>query len=510
MRLTEDEVMVSFDVTSLLPSISQDLEDEMVSELFESQYDGTAKTIKRSHLLKFRLETYFTIEGAQRRRSSPAHRSLKGTPTYGLAKWLFRRLQFLTVESDTTVSSSAQFLEKLKGDLAIETIELLLQSKYDETENRLGRTYVLLLLKFCLRTYFTFDRTIYEQMKDTSMGSGHTFKFDEAEVLARGDNRVSRELLESWFTGRQSINKCNDLPIQYSVLKLRLGGDKCVVDASGPEYWGARTEDQALETLQNSLANQSRQRAAHRCSRLLFVNLVVEGEERSEAQFQESDYLRSFKPLICFIVLLLKKFVNGADGKEIWTRVLEEGFVVGFVFIGFRNDFNTGPHQRLLHKLSAIGIGGDLLNWEIWTRVLEEGFVVGFVFIGFRNDFNTGPHQRLLHKLSAIGIGGDLLNWVRYYSSIGARVTERPQTFTATNVTALATAVRLDEGMYSLEEISLWRISPRTGNTSQNLGRPDDYFVPEQKLTGLISFLLPQKCVRDDVDADEIGREVSE
>ncbi|BHF73029.1 hypothetical protein SprV_0401610300 [Sparganum proliferum] len=41
--------------------------------------------------------------------------SLKGTPTYGLAKWLFRRLKFLTAGSDTMVSSSAQFLEKLKG-----------------------------------------------------------------------------------------------------------------------------------------------------------------------------------------------------------------------------------------------------------------------------------------------------------------------------------------------------------------------------------------------------------
>nr|VZI34207.1 unnamed protein product [Spirometra erinaceieuropaei] len=33
--------------------------------------------------------------------------SLKGTPTYTLAKWLFRRLKSLTAESDTTVSSSA-------------------------------------------------------------------------------------------------------------------------------------------------------------------------------------------------------------------------------------------------------------------------------------------------------------------------------------------------------------------------------------------------------------------
>nr|VZI16775.1 unnamed protein product [Spirometra erinaceieuropaei] len=97
--------------------------------------------------------------------------SLKGTPTYGLVKWLFRRLKFLTAESDTTISSSAQFLEKLKGDLAIETIELLLQSKYDERENRLGRAQVLQLLKFCLRTYFTFDGTIYEQVKGTPRGS---------------------------------------------------------------------------------------------------------------------------------------------------------------------------------------------------------------------------------------------------------------------------------------------------------------------------------------------------
>ncbi|BHF64562.1 hypothetical protein SprV_0200756700 [Sparganum proliferum] len=56
-------------------------------------------------------------------------------------------------------------------DLAIETIELLLQSKYDETENRLGHSQILHLLKLCLKTYFTFDGTIYEQVKSTPMGS---------------------------------------------------------------------------------------------------------------------------------------------------------------------------------------------------------------------------------------------------------------------------------------------------------------------------------------------------
>ncbi len=60
------------------------------------------------------------------------------------------------------------------------------------------------------------------QVAAHSTRPGHTFKFDEAEILARGDNRVSRELLESWFTGPQSVNKCNDLPKPYTVLRLNL------------------------------------------------------------------------------------------------------------------------------------------------------------------------------------------------------------------------------------------------------------------------------------------------
>nr|VZI15782.1 unnamed protein product [Spirometra erinaceieuropaei] len=119
---------------------------------------------------------------------------LKGTPTNGMTKWLFRRLTFLTTESGTTVSSPPQFLEKLKAislhlneimvsfdvtspftslpqDLTIETIELLFREEYNETKNRLRHAQVLQLLKLCSRTYFTFDGTLHEQGKDTPMGS---------------------------------------------------------------------------------------------------------------------------------------------------------------------------------------------------------------------------------------------------------------------------------------------------------------------------------------------------
>ncbi|BHF60391.1 hypothetical protein SprV_0100335600 [Sparganum proliferum] len=113
--------------------------------------------------------------------------SLKGTPTYGLAKWLFQRLKFLTSDSNTTVSSSTQFLEKLKGS----RLSNYSYEKYDETENRLGHAQIIQLLKFCLKTYFTFDGTIYEQVKGTPMGSPISGLIAEA-VLQRLESLVFR------------------------------------------------------------------------------------------------------------------------------------------------------------------------------------------------------------------------------------------------------------------------------------------------------------------------------
>ncbi|BHF70148.1 hypothetical protein SprV_0301319800 [Sparganum proliferum] len=76
-------------------------------------------------------------------------------------------------------------------DLTVETIELLLREKYDETENRLGHAQIIQLLKFCLKTYFTFDGTIYEQVKGTPMGSPISGLIAEA-VLQRLESLVFR------------------------------------------------------------------------------------------------------------------------------------------------------------------------------------------------------------------------------------------------------------------------------------------------------------------------------
>ncbi|BHF75230.1 hypothetical protein SprV_0501832500 [Sparganum proliferum] len=48
-------------------------------------------------------------------------------------------------------------------------------------------------------------------------------RFQESEILSRGDNRVSRVLLESWYSGPRSINGRNDLPLPNSQPRPSLG-----------------------------------------------------------------------------------------------------------------------------------------------------------------------------------------------------------------------------------------------------------------------------------------------
>ena len=46
---------------------------------------------------------------------------------------------------------------------------------------------------------------------------------------------------------------------------------------------------------------------------------------------------------------------------------------------------------------------------------MEEGEPVDVVYLDFAKAFDSGPHQRLLRKLEAYGIGGNLLAWIRAF-----------------------------------------------------------------------------------------------
>nr|VZI53623.1 unnamed protein product [Spirometra erinaceieuropaei] len=51
--------------------------------------------------------------------------------------------------------------------------------------------------------------------------SGHTFAFENAEILGRGTDQTARETLEAWHTVPTSINRCTILPAAYQALRVR-------------------------------------------------------------------------------------------------------------------------------------------------------------------------------------------------------------------------------------------------------------------------------------------------
>lgn len=54
-----------------------------------------------------------------------------------------------------------------------------------------------------------------------------------------------------------------------------------------------------------------------------------------------------------------------------------------------------------------------LESLEDWTHVLDDKESLDIIYCDFKKAFDSVPHQRLLKKISAYGIRGQILNWIR-------------------------------------------------------------------------------------------------
>nr|VZI24564.1 unnamed protein product [Spirometra erinaceieuropaei] len=116
--------------------------------------------------------------GKQRGRSSPAYRVTKGHSNLRTGK----------VAVPTSQVSDLRFQHHRPGSRDNRTTPTREERRNGES---LGHAQIIQLLKFCLKTYFTFDGTIYEQVKGTPMGSPISGLIAEA-VLQRLESLVFR------------------------------------------------------------------------------------------------------------------------------------------------------------------------------------------------------------------------------------------------------------------------------------------------------------------------------
>ena len=70
---------------------------------------------------------------------------------------------------------------------------------------------------------------------------------------------------------------------------------------------------------------------------------------------------------------------------------------------------NTSQHGFLKARSCLISL---LYFLEEITKWVDDGSPVDVVYLDFQKAFDKVPHQRLLLKLKALGIGNDVINWI--------------------------------------------------------------------------------------------------
>ena len=63
------------------------------------------------------------------------------------------------------------------------------------------------------------------------------------------------------------------------------------------------------------------------------------------------------------------------------TKWIDEGSSVNSIYLDFQKGFDKVPHQRLLLKLKAHGIGNGIIDWiEQWLTDRRQRIVVDILF----------------------------------------------------------------------------------------------------------------------------------
>ena len=54
---------------------------------------------------------------------------------------------------------------------------------------------------------------------------------------------------------------------------------------------------------------------------------------------------------------------------------------------------------------------------EHWSRLIEDGTYIDLIYLDFQKAFDKVPHKRLMNKLKAYGIQGNVYTWIQNFLS---------------------------------------------------------------------------------------------
>jgi len=71
--------------------------------------------------------------------------------------------------------------------------------------------------------------------------------------------------------------------------------------------------------------------------------------------------------------------------------------------------------RTVKERVSQISKGdGELTTSDVETAqdyILDEGYGIDVIYLDYRKAFDTVPHTRLIEKVKAMGINGNIVGW---------------------------------------------------------------------------------------------------
>ena len=82
------------------------------------------------------------------------------------------------------------------------------------------------------------------------------------------------------------------------------------------------------------------------------------------------------------------------------SKWVDDGSPVDVVYLDFQKAFDKVPHQRLLLKLKAHGIGNDVINWiETWITHRKQRVIVDGEISNWKSVLSGVPQGLVLYPM---------------------------------------------------------------------------------------------------------------
>ena len=92
---------------------------------------------------------------------------------------------------------------------------------------------------------------------------------------------------------------------------------------------------------------------------------------------------------------------------------MERGIVVDILnYLKSHNLISTQQHDFMMRKSTVSNLLEAVSDWTIAIND-KKSLVIAYIGLDYAKAFDSVSHSKLIIKLQAYGITGDLLNWVK-------------------------------------------------------------------------------------------------